>query len=39
MLDQRGVADGFLAEGQTHPAVGYAQLALDISDFPAAVLI
>ena len=34
MLDQRGVAERFLAEGQTHPAVGYAQIQLDISDFP-----
>jgi 3-(3-hydroxy-phenyl)propionate hydroxylase len=34
VLDQRGVADRFLAEGQTHPAVGYAQIPLDIRDFP-----
>jgi 3-(3-hydroxy-phenyl)propionate hydroxylase len=34
ILDQRGVADRFLAEGQTHPAVGYAYVRLDISDFP-----
>jgi 3-(3-hydroxy-phenyl)propionate hydroxylase len=35
VLDQRGVADRFLAEGQTHPTVGYAQIRLDISDFPS----
>jgi 3-(3-hydroxy-phenyl)propionate hydroxylase len=34
VLDQRGVAQRFLSEGQLHPAVGYAQLMLDISDFP-----
>jgi 3-(3-hydroxy-phenyl)propionate hydroxylase len=34
VFDQRGVADRFLAAGQTHPSVGYAQIPLDISDFP-----
>ena len=34
VLDQRGVADRFLAEGQVHPAVGYGQVRLDIGDFP-----
>ena len=34
VLDQRGVAERFLAEGQTHPAVGYGQIRLDITDFP-----
>ncbi len=34
VLDQRGIADRFLAEGQTHPFVGYAGTFLDISDFP-----
>jgi len=34
VLDQRGVADRFIAEGQPHPGVGYAYIALDISDFP-----
>ncbi len=34
MLDQRGIADRFLAEGQVHPFVGYAGTFLDISDFP-----
>jgi 3-(3-hydroxy-phenyl)propionate hydroxylase len=34
VLDQRGVAERFLAEGQTHPAVGYSYIPLDISDLP-----
>ena len=34
VLDQRGIAERFLAEGQQHPAVGYALTQLDISDFP-----
>ena len=34
VLDQRGVAERFLAEGQAHPFVGYAGTFLDISDFP-----
>ncbi len=34
VLDQRGIADRFLSEGQTHPIVGYAQTVLDIGDFP-----
>src|SRR3954453_8046792 len=34
VLDQRGIADRFIAEGQTYPRVGYAQTTLDISDFP-----
>jgi 2-polyprenyl-6-methoxyphenol hydroxylase-like FAD-dependent oxidoreductase len=34
VLDQRGVAERFLAEGQTHPAVGFAYNPLDISDIP-----
>jgi 2-polyprenyl-6-methoxyphenol hydroxylase-like FAD-dependent oxidoreductase len=34
VLDQRGVADRFLAEGQRHPKVGFAYIALDIGDFP-----
>ena len=34
VLDQRGIADRFLAEGQVHPFVGYAGTFLDISDFP-----
>jgi len=34
VLDQRGVAERFLSEGQNHPSVGYGYCPLDISDFP-----
>ena len=34
VLDQRGVADRFLAEGQEHSQVGFAGIAMDIGDFP-----
>ena len=34
VLDQRGIGDRFVAEGQTHPRVGYGQVSLDIGDFP-----
>lgn len=34
MLDQRGIADRFLAEGQVAQVGGFAQIKLDISDFP-----
>ena len=34
VLDQRGVAERFLSAGQTHPQLGFAQMFLDISDFP-----
>ena len=34
VLDQRGIAERFLSEGQKHPFVGYAGTFLDISDFP-----
>ena len=34
VLDQRGIAERFLAAGQVHPAVGFAQVSLDISDLP-----
>lgn len=34
MLDQRGVAERFVSEGQMHPFVGFAGTVLDISDFP-----
>jgi 3-(3-hydroxy-phenyl)propionate hydroxylase len=34
VLDQRGVADRFLAEGQAMQVQSYAGIALDISDFP-----
>jgi len=34
VLDQRGIAERFLAAGRTHPSVGYALVRLDIGDFP-----
>jgi 3-(3-hydroxy-phenyl)propionate hydroxylase len=34
ILDQRGIADRFLAEGKTMQVAGFAHIALDISDFP-----
>lgn len=34
VLDQRGVAERFVAEGQPHPAAGYCYVPLDISDLP-----
>ncbi|MHC2331206.1 FAD-dependent monooxygenase [Bradyrhizobium sp. USDA 4454] len=34
MLDQRGVADRFVAEGQRHPVVHVHPIPLDLSDFP-----
>jgi 2-polyprenyl-6-methoxyphenol hydroxylase-like FAD-dependent oxidoreductase len=34
VLDQRGIADRFLAEGQAMQMVGFAGIRLDISDFP-----
>ena len=34
VLDQRGIAERFLSEGQEHPSVGYSLIPLDISDFP-----
>src|SRR5215471_16219152 len=34
VLDQRGIADRFLSQGQKHPAVLFHQIPLDISDFP-----
>ncbi|MCG7506900.1 FAD-dependent monooxygenase [Mesorhizobium retamae] len=33
VLDQRGIVDRFLAEGQAYPNVGF-HVALDITDFP-----
>jgi 3-(3-hydroxy-phenyl)propionate hydroxylase len=35
VLDQRGMAERFLAEGQVHPAAGYAYIPLDLGDFPS----
>ena len=34
VLDQRGIADRFLSQGQKHPVVSFHQIPLDISDFP-----
>ncbi|HEU0080086.1 MAG TPA: FAD-dependent monooxygenase [Longimicrobiaceae bacterium] len=34
VLDQRGIAERFLAEGQTAQVAGFAGVRLDISDFP-----
>jgi 2-polyprenyl-6-methoxyphenol hydroxylase-like FAD-dependent oxidoreductase len=34
VLDQRGIADRFLAEGQAVQIQGFARIPLDISDFP-----
>ena len=34
ILDQRGIAARFLAEGQVAQVAGFAQIKLDISDFP-----
>ncbi|QEN16796.1 FAD-dependent monooxygenase [Mycolicibacterium sp. ELW1] len=34
LLDQRGIADRFLAAGQAVQVAGFAQIRLDISDFP-----
>jgi 2-polyprenyl-6-methoxyphenol hydroxylase-like FAD-dependent oxidoreductase len=34
VLDQRGIADRFLSEGQVAQVAGFAMIPLDISDFP-----
>ncbi|MFL6136204.1 MAG: FAD-dependent monooxygenase [Frankiaceae bacterium] len=34
VLDQRGIAERFISEGQQHPRVGFGGASLDISDFP-----
>jgi 2-polyprenyl-6-methoxyphenol hydroxylase-like FAD-dependent oxidoreductase len=34
VFDQRGIADRFLAQGQVAQVAGFAQIRLDISDFP-----
>src|SRR6187431_3751982 len=34
VLDQRGIADRFLAEGQVAQVAGFGMIRLDISDFP-----
>ncbi|MBW8892945.1 MAG: FAD-dependent monooxygenase, partial [Burkholderiales bacterium] len=35
ILDQRGIAERFLAEGQAVQRCGFAQVKLDLSDFPS----
>lgn len=35
VLDQRGIADRFLAQGQRFPTVGFHMTRLDIGDFPS----
>src|ERR1700687_2974569 len=34
VLDQRGIADRFLSQGQVAQVAGFARVSLDISDFP-----
>src|SRR5690349_14594751 len=34
VLDQRGIAERFLSQGQVAQVAGFAQVRLDISDFP-----
>ncbi len=34
VLDQRGIADRFVSQGQRFPTVGFHMIRLDISDFP-----
>jgi 3-(3-hydroxy-phenyl)propionate hydroxylase len=34
VLDQRGVAERFVAQGQRHPVVHFHPVSLDVSDFP-----
>src|SRR5690349_3678714 len=34
VLDQRGIADRFLAQGKVHQVASFAMVPLDISDFP-----
>ncbi|WP_255361149.1 FAD-dependent monooxygenase [Mycobacterium sp. 852002-51057_SCH5723018] len=34
VLDQRGIADRFLSQGQVAQVAGFSQIRLDISDFP-----
>jgi 3-(3-hydroxy-phenyl)propionate hydroxylase len=35
VLDQRGIAERFIASGQKHPGLPYAQMSLDMSDIPS----
>jgi 3-(3-hydroxy-phenyl)propionate hydroxylase len=34
ILDQRGIADRFVSQGQTYPVAGFAMIQFDMSDFP-----
>jgi 3-(3-hydroxy-phenyl)propionate hydroxylase len=34
VLDQRGIADRFVSQGQTFPVAGFSHISLDISDLP-----
>lgn len=34
VLDQRGIVERFVAEGQRHPRVGFAYIQLDVDDLP-----
>jgi len=34
VLEQRGIAERFVSEGQKHPKLGFAGIFLDMSDFP-----
>ena len=35
ILDQRGVADRFVSEGQKHPTIGFHTVPMSLSDFPS----
>jgi 3-(3-hydroxy-phenyl)propionate hydroxylase len=34
VLDQRGIADRFVSQGQVFPVAGFPHISLDVSDFP-----
>jgi 3-(3-hydroxy-phenyl)propionate hydroxylase len=34
VLDQRGIADRFVSQGQTFPVAGFSHITLDVSDLP-----
>jgi 2-polyprenyl-6-methoxyphenol hydroxylase-like FAD-dependent oxidoreductase len=34
VLDQRGIADRFIARGEKHPAVSFNRVRLDVTDLP-----
>ena len=35
VLDQRGIADRFVSQGQVYKAAGFGMIPLDLSDFPS----